>query len=122
MGCSEPTQAVCANSDAGTDISKDRDGDYTTATQSENVSAHWDVENNTDQEQTVRVTLILDGPGTSHDRTLIGGWVMAPQELRQGNIHLLKVHPKNTPTGTYTWTVTANGTESVTVSSTFTVY
>lgn len=120
--CSEPTRAVCATSDAGTAISKDRDGDYATATASEEVSAFWAVENNTDQVQTVRVTLVLDGPGTSEDRTLIGGWEMAPQEIRQGSIELFKVHKKKTPQDTYTWTVTARGTESVSASSTFTVY
>jgi hypothetical protein len=122
QACSEPTRAVCVISDAGTSIAKDRDGDYTTATTSEDVAAFWAVDNNTDQTQTVRVRLVLDGPGTSEDLTLIDGWEMAPGEIRQGTIELFKVHKKNTPKGDYTWTVNASGTESVSATSTFTVY
>jgi hypothetical protein len=47
---------------------------------------------------------------------------MAPGEIRQGTIELFKVHKKNTPKGDYTWTVNASGTESVSATSTFTVY
>jgi hypothetical protein len=122
QACSEPTRAVCVTADAGTDVSKDRDGDYTTATTAEEVAAFWAVGNNTDETQTVRVRLVLDGPGTSEDRTLVGGWVMSPGEIRQGIIELFKVHKKNTPRGVYTWTVSASGNESVSATSTFTVY
>lgn len=120
--CGEPTRAVCVTSDAGTSISKDRDGDYTTATTSEEVAAFWAVANNSDQTQTVRVRLELDGPGTTEDQTFIGGWEMAPDEIRQGTIELFKVHKKNTPKGVYCWTVTGNGIESAIATSTFTVY
>jgi hypothetical protein len=113
---------VCAVSDAGTDVTKDDDGDYTTATHTEEVAGFWAVENNTDQAQTVRVRLVLNGPGTSHDETFIGGWQLGPQEIRQGTIGLFRVHRKQTPTGTYTWTVTADGAESVSAISSFTVY
>lgn len=120
--CSEPTRAVCVTADVGTDISKDRDGDYTTATNSENVAAFWAVANNTDQPQTVRVRLVLDGPGTAKDRTLIGGGGLLPDEIRQGTIDLFEVHKKDTPAGDYTWTVTASGIESVSATSVLTVY
>ena len=120
--CSDPTRAVCVDADAGTSTDKDRDGDYTTATNSEEVAAFWAVANNTDETQTVRVRLVLDGPGTSEDQTLIGGWVMSPGEIRQGTIELFKVHKKNTPRGDYTWTVSGSGNESVSATSTFTVH
>src|SRR5918996_44590 len=122
QACSEPTRAVCVTSDAGTDISKDRDGDYTTATNSETVSAFYAISNNTDETQTVRARLVLDGPGTSQDTAFIGGWVLAPDEIRQGTIELFKVRKKDTPAGIYSWTVIANGTESVSATSTFDVY
>jgi hypothetical protein len=122
QACSEPTGAVCATSDIGTDISKDRDGDYTTATTSQVVTAFYAVANQSTETQTVHVRLILDGPGTSEDTAFIGGWVMEPDEIRQGSIELFKVHKKNTPAGEYTWTVTARGVESVSAMSTATVY
>ena len=121
QACSEPTRAVCVTSDAGTDISKDRDGDYTTATNSQVVSGFWAVSNNTGETQTVHATLRLDGPGTAYDRTYIGGWVMTPGEIRQGTIELFKVQKKDVPAGAYTWTVEARGVESVSAASTFTV-
>jgi hypothetical protein len=120
--CSEPTRAVRVTADAGTDISKDRDGDYTTATTAEEVAAFWSVANNTDATQTVRVSLVLDGTGTSQDRTLIGGWELAPGEIRQGTFELFKVHKNRTPKGVYTWTVTASGNESVSATSSFIDY
>jgi hypothetical protein len=122
QACSEPTRAVCVITDVGTDIAKDRDGDYTTATNSEDVTAFWAVHNNTDQPQIVRVRLVLDGPETAKDVTLIGGWELMPDEIRQGSIYLFKVHKKDTPAGDYTWTVTASGTESVSATSVLTVY
>lgn len=120
--CSQPSRAVCATSDAGSaDFKKDSDGNYTTLTRNEYAAAFWSVQNNTDQPQTVNATLVLDGPGTAQDRTLTMSWVLAPDELKQSFGSLFKAQPQNVPAGTYTWTVTATGAETVSASSTFTV-
>ena len=119
--CSTPDGTLCANADAGVDdVSKDPDGDYTTATNSQDVSAFFAVENRSSQTQSVTITLVLDGPGTSMDRTLILNRDVAPGDISQGNVALFKVH-KKTPNGSYSWTVTGAGTETASATSIFTV-
>ena len=124
--CSAPNRDVCVSSSSGTGTNKDRDNNFSTLTQSEELRFHTSVANTSQVAQTIRWTLVLDGPGTVRDATLIDEDVAldgpGPQgaDFVQRNFSFQVKH-KDWPEGTYALSVTGSGSETVTTTSTFTI-
>lgn len=107
----------------GATTDKDGDGNVDTATRGDRLQANSQVLNNTAEgtpPQAIDITLSVDGPDGVHDATFSRQVVLGPgdsvvdfQELFKGK--------KDTPTGLYTVTITASGSETVSTSATFTV-
>ena len=125
--CSAPNRDVCVSSSSGTRTNKDRDNNFSTLRQSEVVRFHSSVSNTSPVPQTIRWTVVLDGPGTVRDATLIDEDVAldgpGPQgaDFVQRNFSFQVKH-KDWPEGTYLLHATGTGSsESVTATSTFTI-
>jgi hypothetical protein len=125
--CSVPNRDVCVSSSSGTATNKDRDNNFSTVTQSEELGFHSSVANTSAGPQTIRWTVVLDGPGTVRDATLIDEDVAldgpGPQgaDFVQRNFSFQVKH-KTWPEGTYFLHATGTGgSESVTATSTFTI-
>jgi hypothetical protein len=125
--CSVPNEDVCVSSSSGTSTNKDRDNNFSTLTQSEVLRFHSSVANTSQVAQTIRWTVVLDGPGTVRDATLIDEDVAldAPgpsgADFVQRNLSFQVKH-KDWPEGTYLLHATGTGSsESVTATSTFTI-
>ena len=118
--------SVRAQSVASTD--KDNDGNWDTLTHGDDLHIFFSVFNLADFAQTVHVSVVLDGPGTFEDLTLVDEDVaMGPHctgglctDSRQG-IFSPKVKRNQWPAGPYSLTVTGSGSETATAVSTFTV-
>lgn len=125
--CSVPNEDVCASSSSGTATNKDRDGDFSTVTQSEELVFHYAVSNTSDAAQTIRVTVVLDGPGTVRDATLVDEDVAldAPSPTSGADLvqrtFFFRVKHKDWPAGSYSLHVTGSGSETVTATSTFAI-
>lgn len=124
---SAPNGDLRATSSSGSLTNKDKDGDFNTLTQADRLSLFYAVSNRTASEQTVRVTVALDGPGTERDMTLLDEDVPLPGAdpaqgagLTQGSFDFQVKH-KSWPEGTYSLSVTGSGSETVTATSTFTI-
>jgi hypothetical protein len=125
--CSVPNREVCVSSSSGTATNKDRDNDFSTLTQSEELGFHVTVANTAPFPQTIRWTVVLDGPGTVHDATLIDEDVALEGPSPTGGADFVQrnfsfqVKHKTWPEGTYSLSVTGSGSETVTATSTFTI-
>ena len=125
---SAPNGDVGATSSSGATTNKDKDGDFNTVTQSDRLGVYWGVFNHVALAQTIRITVVLDGPGTAGDMTLIdedvffGPWTPSPGSTIAQDFTEIQVRRKDWPAGTYSLSVTGSGSsESVTATSTFTV-
>ena len=92
---------------------KDKDGDFNTLTQADRLSLFYSVVNNTDNAQTVHITVVLDGPGTARDMTLVDEDVLlgasgSPDDLAQNRFEF-KIKRKDWPEGSCTLSVTGSG-------------
>jgi hypothetical protein len=126
--CSVPNEDVCVSSSSGTATNKDRDRDFSTVTQSEELRFHYSVANTAVAAQTIRVTVVLDGPGTVQDAILVDEDVALDGPSPTGGADFVQgsfssqVKHKTWPEGTYSLSVTGSGSEeSVTATSTFTI-
>lgn len=118
---SVPNGDIAVDSSSGSLSDRDKDGDFNTLTQADKGTLFYAVANQTQAAQTVQVTVVLDGPGTAQDATLVDeGVVIGPNDIRQDSFEF-KVRHKDWPEGTYSLSVTGSGTESATAVSTFTI-
>jgi hypothetical protein len=125
---SEPNGDISASAQSVADMGsdKDKDGDPDTLTQADNLHIFFSVFNQAEFAQTVRVTVVLDGPGAFQDLTLVdeevelAGCDVTCTASRQGTFSL-KVRHKDWPAGTYSLSVTGSGSETATAVTTFTV-
>ena len=117
---------VGATSSSGSTTNKDKDGDFNTVTQSDRLGVYWGVFNHVALAQTIRITVVLDGPGTTGDMTFVDEDRFFEASGDQGcdieqDFTRLQVKHQHFPAGTYSWSVTGSGSESVTATSTFTI-
>ena len=124
---SAPNGDLWATSSSGAVTDKDRDGDFNTVRASDRIRMHWSVSHSVPAAQTIHITAVLDGPGTEADMTLVDQdfafWPSPDffvRDLHQAGTEL-QVNRKDWPEGTYSFIVTASGSEAVTATSTFTV-
>jgi len=125
---SEPNGDIFVSSSSGALTNRDKDGDFNTLTQADKGSLFYSVFNQAELAQTVHVTVVIDGPGTVQDATLVDEDVdlagCPPGTTCNGNTQdrfEFKVRHKDWPAGTYSLSVSGSGSESLTVVSTFTV-
>jgi len=120
---SEPNGDIFVTSSSGALSDRDKDGDFNTLTQADRGTLFYAVANQTQEAQTVHVMVVLDGPGTAQDATLVDkDIVIGPNDIDQVPFGFeFKVRSKDWPAGTYSLSVSGSGSESVTVVSTFTV-
>lgn len=129
---SEPNRDIQALSSSGAQAGSnhDKDGDFNTVTQADKGSLVYAVFNQADFAQTVHVTVVLDGPGTAQDATLVDEDVaLGPSCPQDGSVCTdgtqdrfeFRVKQKDWPAGTYSLSVTGSGSETATATSTFTV-
>jgi hypothetical protein len=122
---SQPNGDLGVISSSGSLTDKDKDGNSDTLTQADRLSLFYAVANVTGDAQTVRITVVLDGPGTSRDATLVDEDVVigaqgSPDDIAQNRFEL-RIKHKDWPEGTYTLSVTGSGSESATAVSSFSV-
>ena len=118
---SEPNGDIAVDSSSGALTDRDKDGDFNTLTQADKGTLFYAVANQTQEAQTVHVTVVLDGPGSAQDATLVDeDVVIGPNDIRQSAFEF-KVRHKDWPEGTYSLSVTGSGSETATAVSTFTV-
>ncbi|MGH3348779.1 MAG: hypothetical protein ACRDO4_17505 [Nocardioides sp.] len=103
----------------GTD--RDHDGDFNTCGKGDTASLLHAVFNQSDTTQTFRVDTVLDGPGTTFDRTTSIDVVLAPDQIYDVT-ETFRVENKRTPLGQYTLSVTASASETVATSASLTVH
>ena len=120
---SAPNRDIQAISSSGAQARSDhdKDGDFNTLTQADNGSLVYAVFNQAEFAQTVHITVVLDGPGTAQDATLVDEDVLLEPDGLAFNSFDFKVKRKDWPAGTYSLSVTGSGSESATAVSTFTV-
>ena len=124
---SAPNGDVTATSSSGSSTDKDKDGDFNTLTQADQLGLFWAVSNNSATAQTIRITVVLDGPGTARDMTLVdenvffGPWTPEQGSTMEQDRFEFQVKRKDWPAGPYFLSVTGSGSESVTATSTFTI-
>jgi hypothetical protein len=112
-------------SSSGSLTDKDKDADFNTLTQADTLSLFYAVANQTDEAQTIHITVVLDGPGTTRDMTLVDQDVLVGaqgslDDIAQ-NAFQFKIKHRDWPEGSYTLSVTGEGTESATAASTFSI-
>jgi hypothetical protein len=123
---SQPNGDISAGSSSGALSNRDKDADFNTMTQADKGSLHYDVANLAAFPQTIHITVVLDGPGTAQDATLVDEDVdfeactEVCTDIDQSNFEF-KVRHKDWPAGTYSLIVTGSGSETATAVSTFTV-
>jgi hypothetical protein len=118
---SEPNGDIAVDSSSGAISDRDKDGDFNTLTQADKGILFYAVANQTEETQTVHITVLLDGPGTAQDATLVDeDVVIGPSNIDQDRFEF-KVRHKDWPAGTYSLSVTGSGSETATAVSTFTV-
>lgn len=124
---SVPNGDVGAMSSSGSVTDKDKDSDFNTLTQGDRLSLFYSVANHSATAQTIRVTVVLDGPGTARDVTLVdedvslrGHQPVGGSDFVQGRFEFQVKH-KDWPEGVYSLRVTGSGSETVTATSTFTI-
>ena len=125
---SEPNGDISARGQSVASTNKDKDSNPDTLTHADNLHIFFSVFNLAEFAQTVHVSVVLDGPGTFQDLTLVdenvdlGGCPPGGPctESRQG-IFSLKVRHQDWPEGTYSLSVTGSGSETATAVSTFSV-
>jgi hypothetical protein len=125
---SEPNGDISARGQSVASSDKDKDGNADTLTHSDNLHIFFSVFNLAEFAQTVRVSVVLDGPGTFQDLTLVDEDVdLGPHctgglctDSRQG-IFSLKVKRNKWPAGTYSLRVTGAGSETAIAVPTFAV-
>lgn len=124
---SEPNGDLSADSSSGALTDKDHDGDFNTVKAGDRLGLFWSVSNNVPMAQTIHVTAVLDGPGTTADMTLVDqDFAFGPSTNPGGStieqdFTEFQVKRKGWPEGTYFLTVTGSGSEEVIATSTFTV-
>jgi len=102
----------------GTD--RDHDGDFNTCGKGDTASLLHAVFNQSETTQTFRVDTVLDGPGTTFDRTTSIDVVLAPDQIYDVT-ETFRVENKRTPLGQYTLSVTASASETVATSASLVV-
>ena len=127
---SMPNGDIFVLSSSGTSTNKDKDGNFSSLTQSETLGLTYAVFNQAETAQTVHVTVVLDGPGTQRDAVLVDDDFdlgrSCPQDgslctdSQQGRFEF-QIKRKSWPEGNYSLSVTGSGTESATAVSTFSV-
>ena len=124
---SVPNGDVWATSSSGSLTDKDNDGDFNTATQADRLGLFWSVSNSAATAQTIHITVVVDGPGTARDMTLVdedrffGPWTPEQGNTIEQEFSEVQVKRKDWPAGTYSLSVTGSGSETVTATSTFTI-
>ena len=124
---SQPNGDVWATSSSGSLTDKDKDGDFNTATQGDRLGLFWSVSNSAATAQTIHITVVVDGPGTARDMTLVdedrffGPWTPEQGNTIEQDFSEVQVKRKDWPAGTYSLSVTGSGSETVTATSTFTI-
>jgi hypothetical protein len=125
---SQPNGDLSASAQSVASSDKDKDQNWDTLTHGDNLHIFFSVFNLAEFAQTVHVSVVLDGPGTFQDLTLVDEDVaMGPActgglctDSRQG-IFSLRVRHHDWPSGTYSLSVTGSGSETATAVTTFTV-
>jgi hypothetical protein len=124
---SEPNGDLSATSSSGALTDKDHDGDFNTVKAGDRLGLFWAVSNNVPMAQTIHVTAVLDGPGTTADMTLVdqdfdfGPWTNPGGSTIEQDFTEFQVKRQGWPEGTYFLTVTGSGSEDVIATSSFTV-
>jgi hypothetical protein len=129
---SEPNRDIQAISSSGAQAGSnhDKDGDFNTVTQADKGILSYAVFNQAEFAQTVHITVVLDGPGTAQDATLVDEDVaLGPSCPQDGSVCTdgtqggfeFRVKQKDWPAGTYSLSVTGSASETATAVSTFTV-
>ncbi|MPZ92952.1 MAG: hypothetical protein GEU68_15265 [Actinobacteria bacterium] len=127
---SAPNGDIATTSSSGALSNRDKDQDFNTLTQADKGSLFYSVFNQADFGQTVHVSVVLDGPGTAQDATLVDEDVaLGPSCPQDGSLCTdgeqgrfeFKVRQKDWPAGTYSLSVTGSASETATAVSTFTV-
>jgi hypothetical protein len=132
IATSEPNGNIFVVSSSGAQAGSnhDKDEDFNTLTQADKGALVYAVFNQADFAQTVHVSVVLDGPGTAQDATLVDeGVALGPSCPRDGSLCTdgtqdrfeFKVREKDWPAGTYSLSVTGSASETATAVSTFTV-
>ena len=121
----QPNGDLQITSSSGSLTDKDKDADFNTLTQADRLSLFYAVANLTEEAQTVHITVVLDGPGTAQDATLVDEGVLigaqgSLDDIAQNRFEFMIMH-KNWPEGAYSLSVTGSGTETGTAVSTFSV-
>ena len=121
----QPNGDLQITSSSGSLTDKDKDADFNTLTQADRLSLFYAVANLTEEAQTVHITVVLDGPGTAQDATLVDEGVLigaqgSLDDIAQNRFEFMIKH-KNWPEGAYSLSVTGSGTETGTAVSTFSV-
>lgn len=123
---SAPNGDITATSSSGSLTNKDKDNDFNTLTQADRLGLFWSVANCADFAQTIHITVVLDGPGTTADMTFVDedrffGAVDEQGCTIEQDFTEFQIKHKDWPAGTYSWTVTGSGSETATATSTFTI-
>jgi hypothetical protein len=122
---SQPNGDLGITSSSGSLTDKDKDGDFNTLTKADTLSLFYAVANLTEEAQTVHITVVLDGPGTVRDTTLVDEDVLigargSLDDIDQNSFEF-QIKRNDWPEGSYSLSVTGSGTESATATSHFTV-
>ena len=127
---SEPNGDIAVDSSSGARTDRDKDGDFNTLTQADVGSLFYSVFNQAEFAQSVHITVVLDGPGTAQDATLVDEDVaLGPSCPQDGSLCTdgtqdgfeFRVKHKDWPEGVYSLSVTGSGSETATAVSTFTI-
>ena len=122
---SEPNGDLGLTASAGALTDKDKDADFNTLTQADRLGLFYAVFNLTAAAQTVHVTVVLDGPGTTRDATLVDEEVLlGPQGSGADDQQALfefQIKHRDWPAGEYALIVTAAGTEAATAIASFSI-
>jgi hypothetical protein len=103
----------------GSETDRDHDGDFNTVTKNDIAARFYAVANNSSITQTIRIDVVVDGPGTAFDQAFTHEAVLAPTDIYQTKENF-KV-TRDMPPGPYTLTVTGSGTETATASAFYTL-
>jgi hypothetical protein len=124
---SEPNGHLSATSSSGALTDKDHDGDFNTVKAGDRLGLFWAVSNNVPMAQTIHVSAVLDGPGTTADMTLVdqdfdfGPWTNPGGSTIEQDFTEFQVKRTGWPEGRHFRTVTGSGSEEVLATSSFTV-
>ena len=122
-----PNGDISVLSSSGGSTNKEKDENFSTLTQADELNLVWSVANNADFAQTIHITVVLDGPGTERDAVFADEEVAFPaQDPEQGSFLVdgfrdFQVKRKAWPQGDYSLRVTGSGSETATAVSTFSI-